>query len=171
MVRLRRRGPLPVPPPLGGIVIDGSNVIASSAARPLERLDLVVGWFARWRPDLPIQVFLDHATVGRLAKEVQQVLRARCEDVTPGRSRYAICPPGVPADRFVLEHAREHRALVVSNDRYLDHADLRKHSITVQFTLAGDRLEVFGEATWFRSPGVALRIAMDHLQARRPDSA
>ena len=35
------RGPLPMPAPLGGIVVDGANVIASSRFRPLERLDLV----------------------------------------------------------------------------------------------------------------------------------
>ncbi|MEO6593429.1 MAG: hypothetical protein ABIP94_01600, partial [Planctomycetota bacterium] len=79
----KRRGPLPVPPPLHGIVVDGSNVIASSRARPIERLDLVLGWCREWRPDLLVQVFLDFATYARCPLPAQRTLRARCEDVTP----------------------------------------------------------------------------------------
>lgn len=83
----RRRDPLPTPPPLGGIVIDGSNVIASSKLRPIERLDLVTAWCRDWRPDLPVRVFLDHTTAVRCRPAAQDVLRARCADVTPGRAR------------------------------------------------------------------------------------
>ena len=57
----KRRGPPPVPP-LGGIVIDGSNVIASGSGRATMRLDLAEQWFRAWRPDLPIQVFIDSTT-------------------------------------------------------------------------------------------------------------
>ncbi|MBX3463055.1 MAG: hypothetical protein KF830_07780 [Planctomycetes bacterium] len=167
----RRRGPLPQPPPLGAIVIDGSNVIASSTARPLERLERVLDWCRGWRPDLPVHVFVDHRTVGRLVPEAQARLAAWCEDVTPGRARCTICPRGAAADGFVLAFARAHDALVVSNDRYFDHEDLRRNAVTVQFTLAGDRLELFPEATWFRSPGTALRVALADLQQRRAPAA
>ncbi|HEX5050159.1 MAG TPA: hypothetical protein VFZ65_00175 [Planctomycetota bacterium] len=163
----RRRGPLPVPPPLGGIVVDGSNVIASSRARPIERLDLVSAWCRDWRPDLAVWVFLDHSTYARCPLPAQRTLRARCEDVTPGRARCVVCPRHESADVFVLQHARAHLALVVSNDRYFDHEELRRNAITVQFTLAGDRLEVHDEATWFRSPGAAQRVPMVDLQQRR----
>jgi hypothetical protein len=163
----RRRAPLPTPPPLGGIVIDGSNVIASSKLRPIERLDLVVAWFADWRPDLPIQVFLDYTTARRCRPDAQDILRARCADVTPGRARYAVVPLEAMTDVVLLQYARDHDALVVSNDRFFDHEELRQNAITVQFTLAGDQLAVFEEATWFRSPGVALRVAMRDLQGNR----
>jgi hypothetical protein len=161
----RDRGPLPVPPPLRGIAVDGANVIASSKHRPLERLDLVVAWFQAWRPDLPIQVFLDHATACRCRPAAQAVLRVRCEDTTPGRARYAVVPRELEADAVLLAHARAHQALVVSNDRFFDHEELRRNAITVQFRLAGDELQVDGEATWFRSPGTAQRIAMADLRA------
>lgn len=160
----KRRGPLPVPPPLGGIVIDGANVIASSRARPIERLDLVVAWFRAWRPDLPIQVFLDHTTAVRCVPAVQDILRARCNDVTPGCARYAVVPRDASADAVVLEHAQHHRALVVSNDRFFDNDELRKNVITVQFTLVRSDLQVYDEATWFRSPGCALAVSMHDLR-------
>ena len=85
MASLRHRAPLPLPPARGAIVVDGANVIASSRAQPLQRLDLVTAWAAAWRPDLPVMVFIDHATARRCRPEVQDVLRARCADVTPGR--------------------------------------------------------------------------------------
>jgi len=157
---------LPEPAPLGGIVIDGSNVIASSRLRPIERLDVVVAWFHAWRPDLPMQVFVDWTTARRCRPDAQDVLRARCADVTPGRARYAVVPPEAIPDVVVLEHAREHRALVVTNDRYFDHEELRENVITVQFTIVDLALRVFDEATWFRSPGLALRVPMTELQAR-----
>lgn len=153
-----------MPPPLRGIVLDGANVIATSKVRPIERLDLVTAWFQAWRPDLPIVVFLDLTTARRCRPDAQAVLRARCEDVTPGRARYVVCPHGEPADEYVLKHAQQHAALVVSNDRYFDFEDLRKNVITVQFTLAGSDLQVYDEATWFRSPGTAERVPMVVLQ-------
>ena len=145
-------------------MIDGSNVIASSKARPIERLDVVVAWFQQWRPDLPIQVFVDHTTARRCRPDAQDVLRARCADVTPGRARYAVVPLEEIPDVVVLEYARDHRALVVTNDRYFDHEELRKNVITVQFTLTDLDLRVFDDATWFRSPGTALRVPMAELQ-------
>jgi len=160
----RRRAPSPLPPPLRGVVVDGANVIATSKVHPIERLDLVTAWFQRWRPDLPIAVFIDLTTAKRCRPAAQAVLRARCEDVTPGRARYVVCPRGEPADEYVLRHAREHDALVVSNDRYFDFDDLRANAITVMFTLAGDELRIDDEATWFRSPGTAERVPMATLQ-------
>lgn len=167
----KRRPPLPTPPPLGGIVVDGSNVIASSRLRPIERLDLAVAWLQAWRPDLPVVVFVDRGTAVRCRPEAQDVLRARCEDVTPGRARYAVVPRDEQADAVLLQHARDHRALVVSNDRFFDHEDLREDVITVQFTLAGDRFEVPAEATWFRPGGGAQRVPMSELQALRAPPA
>jgi hypothetical protein len=166
---MKRRHPLPppLPPPLRGIAVDGANVIASSRARPLERLDLVTAWCQAWRPDLPVVVFLDLSTAQRCRPEVQRVLRARCEDVTPGRPRYVVCPRGEFADEHLLRHARAHDALVVSNDRFFDWEDLRANVTTVQFTLAGGTLQVYDEATWFRSPGVAERVPMATLQVLR----
>lgn len=160
----KRRGPLPIPPPLRGIVLDGSNIIASGSGRATFRLDLAEQWFSAWRPDLPIQVFIDSTTARRCRPEIQDELRARCLDVTPGRARYAVCPRGEPADFYVLQHAQQHRALVVSNDRFFDYEDLRANVITVQFTLAGAEFTVYEEATWFRKPGSALRVLMSDLQ-------
>jgi hypothetical protein len=168
----KRHGePPPLPPPLGGIVVDGANVIASSKHRVLERLDLVTAWCRDWRPDLPVVVFVDAATARRCKPDVQAVLRARAEDVTPGRPRYVVVPREQFADELVLRHARAHDALVVSNDRFFDWDDLRENVTTVQFTLVDSVLQVFDEATWFRSPGTAQRVAMGELQQRgRPDA-
>jgi hypothetical protein len=133
----RHQGPPPLPPPLGGIVLDGSNVIASGGRRAIERLDLALAWCAGWRPDLPVMVFVDRSTA------------RRC----------------VPAQEEVLRWAGEHHALVVSNDRYFDFEELRRNVVTVQFTLAGDTFTVYDEATWFRSPGSAERVPMATLRS------
>ena len=159
----RRDEPL-VPPPLRGLVVDGANVIASSRQRPLERLDVVLAWAREWRADLPVMVFVDAATARRCRPEVQTVLRARCEDVSPGRPRFVVTPPHEFADEHVLRWAREHEALVVSNDRFFDWDDLRANVTTVQFTLAELTLHVYDEATWFRSPGTAVRVPMAALR-------
>ena len=162
----RHAEPPPLPPPLRGIVVDGANVIASSKHRVLERLDLVTAWCRDWRPDLPVVVFVDAATARRCKPDVQAVLRARVEDVTPGRPRYVVVPREQFADELVLRHARAHDALVVSNDRYFDWDDLRQNVITVQFTLKGDELQIHDDATWFRSPGTAVRVPMVELRQR-----
>jgi hypothetical protein len=75
-----------------------------------------------------------------------------------------VCPAHELADEHVLRWARAHDALVVSNDRFFDWEDLRANVTTVQFTLAGDELQVAGEATWFRTPGTAVRVPMVELQ-------
>lgn len=164
----RHRGPPPLPPPLRAIVVDGSNVIASSRAAPLERLDLVTGWLQDWRPDLPITVFLDWSTAVRCRPPVQAVLRARCEDVNPNRPRYVVCPRHEPADEFLLAHAQQHGALVVSNDRFFDHDELRKNLVLVQFDLTNTTLHVHDDAVWFRSPGTAEWVAMATLRLLGP---
>ena len=160
----RRRPPDPLPGPLGGIVIDGANVIASSRRRPIERLDLAERWCREFRPDLPVHVFIDHSTAMVCPRPAQATLRARCEDVTPGRARYVVTPQGESADAYLLAHAREHGGLVLSNDRFWDFEDLREHTIVVQFRLVGDDLRVCDEATWFR-PGAAVRVPMQALRA------
>lgn len=161
--RHRCTAPL-LPPPLRGIVVDGANVIASSRAFPIERLDLVTAWCREWRADLPVAVFVDHATAMRCKPPAQAILRARCEDVTPGRPRYVVVPREQFADEHALRHAGQHEALVVSNDRFFDWDDLRANVTTVQFTLAGAALRIADEATWFRSPGTAVRVPMAALQ-------
>jgi hypothetical protein len=163
-MRRRQRGEPPLPPPLRGIVLDGSNIIASGSGRATERLDLAVAWCKEWRPDLPVMVFLDAATARRCRPEVQDALRARCADVTPGRARYAICPRGESADSYALAHAQQHQALVVSNDRFMDQAAERAGLLTVQFQLQGMVFTVFEEATWFRRSGSALRVPMEVLR-------
>ena len=148
-----------------GIVIDGANVIASSRFRPIQRLDLVEQWCREWREDLPVQVFLDHATALRCQRPDQATLRARCGDVTPGRPRYVVCPRGESADGYVLEYAREHGALVISNDRFWDFEDLRVGTITLQFRLKGDEFAPYEEATWFRPPDGAVRVPVAALRS------
>jgi hypothetical protein len=170
MASLRHRAPLPLPPARGAIVVDGANVIASSRAQPLQRLDLVTAWAAAWRPDLPVMVFIDHATARRCRPEVQDVLRARCADVTPGRPRYAVVPRDEFADEHVLRFAAAHRGLVVSNDRYMDWDDLRADAVLVQFRLAGGALQVADEAVWFKPSGGAQWVAMADLQQQRPEA-
>lgn len=160
----RRRSPVPEPPQLRAIVIDGANVIASSRFRPIERLDLVEAWCREWGGDVPIQVFVDHATAMRCQRDDQAVLRARCADVTPGRARYAVCPRGESADSYVLEYARDHAALVISNDRFWDFEDLRVGAVIMQFRLKGDTFTPYEEATWFRPPDGAVRVAVAALR-------
>jgi hypothetical protein len=165
----RRRKPDPDPPSLGGIVIDGANVIASSRFRPIQRLDLVMAWCHAWRHDLPVQVFIDNATAMRCQRPDQATLRARCADVTEGRPRYVVCPRGESADGYVLKHAREHACLVISNDRFWDFQELRIGTIVVQFSLKGDAFTPYAEATWFRPPDHAIRVAMADLKDQVSD--
>jgi hypothetical protein len=156
----KRRSPDPEAPKLCGVVIDGANVIASSRFRPIQRLDLVEAWCQQWRADLPVQVFVDYTTAMRCQRPDQATLRARCADVTPGRARYVVCPQGESADEYVLTHAREHGALVISNDRFWDYEDLRVGAVVLQFRLKGDVFSPFAEATWFRPPNNAVRLPL-----------
>lgn len=160
----KRRPPAPEPPQLSGIVIDGANVIASSRFRPIQRLDLVVAWCREWRPDLSVQVFVDHTTAMRCQREDQATLRARCGDVTPGRPRYAVCPRGESADGYVLEYGRNQQALVISNDRFWDFEAERIGTVVLQFKLKGDLFAPYEEATWFRPPDGAVRVPVSELR-------
>lgn len=160
----KRAAPDAAPPPRRAVVIDGANVIASSRRRPLERLALAEAWCEAWRRQLPVWVFVDYSTAMACPREAQQVLCARCQDVTEGRPRYVVTPHRESADAYLLEHARAHDALVLSNDRFWDHEDLRDGVVTLQFELKGDRLRVYDEATWFRDGGAA-RIALASLTA------
>ena len=143
----KRTEPLPDPPPIRGLVVDGSNVIASGALYTLARLDAALAWCAAWRADLPCIAFLDASTARRLRPETQDTLRARCANATPGRARHVVCPRDEPADPYLLAHAREHGALVVSNDRYFDYEELRAGVITLQFRFRDGAFEPFAEAT------------------------
>lgn len=164
----RHKPPLPEVPPRRAIVIDGANVIASSKRFPLERLDLATAWAQAGWPQLPVTVFLDRSTAVRCRPEVQDVLRARCVDVTPGRPRYVVCPRGEPADEHLLAFAQQHDGLVLSNDRYADFDDLRQGIVLVQFELAGDRFVVQPQAVWFRPPNGAQWVEVAALRAAAP---
>lgn len=153
----------PPPPPRRAVVVDGANVIASSRRRPLERLALAEEWARRWRPDLPVWVFVDYSTAMMCPRDAHEVLRARCVDVTEGRPRYVVTPHRESADDYLLQHAREHDALVLSNDRFWDHEALRDGVVTLQFQLKGDDLRVYEEATWFRDGG-ASRLPLGDLR-------
>ncbi|MFK7742400.1 MAG: hypothetical protein AB8H80_18950 [Planctomycetota bacterium] len=159
----RAIAPEPEPPRLEALVVDGANVIASSRHRPLERLALAEAWCASFRPDLPVLVFVDFATVQCCKPPVQATLRARCQDVTPGRPRYAIPPRGESADGYLLAHAQSHQGLVLSNDRFWDFEELRRGVVTLQFHLKGDVLRVYDEATWFCGDA-AVRLSVSALQ-------
>lgn len=152
----------PLPPPRRCVVIDGANVIASSRKRPLQRLDLAERWSRDRFPDLPIWVFVDYSTAMTCPRDAQQVLRARCQDVTEGRPRYVVPPHRESADTYLLQHARDHDGLVLSNDRFWDHEDLRDGCVTLQFVLKHDDFRVHEEATWFRDGG-AVRVALPSL--------
>ncbi|MGC6486911.1 MAG: NYN domain-containing protein [Planctomycetota bacterium] len=158
----RRPSPPPSPPPRRAVVVDGANVIASSRRRPLERLALAERWSAAWRPDLPVWVFLDYSTAVTCPRDAQQVLRARCQDVTEGRPRYVVTPHRESADAYLLDHARAQDGLVLSNDRFWDHEERRDGVVTLQFHLKGDDLRVYDEATWFCGGG-ATRVPLAAL--------
>ena len=151
----RRKQPAPVPPPIGGVLIDGSNVIASSDARPVERIDLAVAWAQSWRPDLPVSVFLDQSTWNRCRPAARQELELRAK----------ICERGREADVELLQRAAEQSGLILSNDRFWDHEELRSGVITVQFVLRSGELRVYDQATWFPSArGAAVVVPMEVLQ-------
>jgi hypothetical protein len=159
----RPAGPLPAVPPRRAVVIDGANVIATSRRFPIERLDLATAWAQERWPTLPITVFLDHSTAVRCRPEVQKVLRARCEDVTPSRPRYVVCPQHEPADEHLLQHAQQHDGIVLSNDRYADFDDLRVGIVLVQFELLDGRLLAQDPAVWFRPPNGAQWVPLAEL--------
>lgn len=168
-MRHRRHQQPPAPPPISGIAIDGANVTAGAPGWTADRLQTAVRWFRSWRPDLPITVFLDASTLRRCDAGSQAELRRWAETGIEDGAELRLCERHEVADVSLLQHARRQRALVVSNDRFFDHEELRRGAITVQFTLAGDQLEVFAEATWFRPSGGAQRVAMAALQALRAD--
>ena len=155
--------PSPQPQPRRALVVDGANVIASSRKRPLQRLALAEEWCRAWRADLPVWVFVDYSTAMACPRDAQQVLRARCQDITEGRPCYVVTPHRESADVYLLAHAREHDGLGLSNDRFWDHEALRDEVVTLQFHLKHDDLRVYDEATWFRRGG-AERVGLDALQ-------
>lgn len=163
-MRHRRDRPLPQPPPLRGIAVDGSNVIADAPAWTRDRLRAVVRWFHGWRPDLPITVFLDDATRRRADAATAAALQQWSTAGIDGAAALRVCGPDERADAVLLQHAQAGRALVVSNDRFFDHAPLREDVVTVQFGWSTLGLQPFAEATWFRRRGQAVRVAMAALQ-------
>ena len=159
---MRHRHPPPSPPPLGGIAIDGSNVIATARRQALDRLDAALQWCRSWRADLPVQLFVDARTVAACSDEPRRQLQAWAAAAAPAPLR--LCPAGVEADVELLQLAGEQRALVLSNDRFFDHELLRRNVVTLQFTFANRELQPYAAATWFRSPGQAVRVPLAQLQ-------
>ena len=151
--------------PLGGIVIDGSNVIASGSGRATMRLDLAEQWFRAWRPDLPIQVFID-STTRAVAGPRSRTNCARVHRRDAGPRALRRGPRGEPADPYVLQRARSPGPRRVERPLLRLRGSARQLGVTVQFTLAGTEFTVFEEATWFRKPGSALRVLM--ARTRRP---
>lgn len=144
------------------MVVDGANVIGSARHRAVERLGVALdwarGWVRGWRPDLPVEVFLDHATWRLCTPSAQAALRERA----------VISPEGTPADVQMLAAASARTGLIVSNDRFWDHVEQRAGIYTLQFGLRGGVFVPAEEATWFPSAhGAARRIALADLQRRR----
>ncbi|GAB4155566.1 MAG: hypothetical protein Fur0037_23970 [Planctomycetota bacterium] len=67
------------------------------------------------------------------------------------------------ADARILEHARGRGALILTNDRFRDRPRERQGVLTLQFSWGVEGLLPFPEATWFRSPGTALRVPLGAL--------
>ncbi len=160
----RRRTQAPTPPALGGIAIDGSNVIASGLGRAGQRLELAVAWFRAWRPDLATSVFLDDSTFLKCSGAAATRLEQLCADSNE-QLRFVRCPLRSPADVHALEDAVSRQALLVSNDRFWDHEPLRRGAITVQFVLEANAFRPYEEATWFRPSGGAQRVALRDLRS------
>jgi hypothetical protein len=157
----------PVPPPVRAIVVDGSNVIASGSARARERLQLALAWCTAWRADLGVELFVDHATADRCGGELQDWLRAQARPAGAAAGavpRVVLCPPAVAADGPLLRRAAELQALVLSNDRFFDHAALRAGVLTLQFALARGEFAPADHATWFRARGPAVRVPLAVLR-------
>ena len=55
--------------------------------------------------------------------------------------------------------------VILSNDRFWDHEELRSGVIRVQFVLRSGELRVYDQATWFPSArGAAVVVPMEVLQ-------
>jgi hypothetical protein len=148
-MRRRRTASPPLPPPLGGIAIDGANVIANVAARADARLGAAVAWCRQWRADLPVAIFVDHTTAQRCTLTVDHV----------------VAPAGEPADVALLQHAAATASLVISNDRFFAHDALRANAVTLQFTFTRGAFVPVDPATWFRTPGQAVWVPLAALQS------
>lgn len=153
----RRRQPPPAPPAIAAIVVDGANVIAHDGARACDRLELAERWCRTFAPRLPVFVGIDAATVAHLGQPRFAAQGARLAAALAA-GRWQASPAGLPADAFLLQKTRDLAALLLSNDRFADHDELRRQAIVLQFTLVGDRFTPATEATWFRWPGHAHRI-------------
>lgn len=163
-MRHRRQLPPPVPPTIGAVVIDGSNLVADAPGWTRDRLQSAVRWFRGFCPELPITVFLDASTLRRCDAEAQAELARWAEAGIDGGGSLRLCGRHELADVLLLQLARQQRALVVSNDRFFDHEELRQNTVTVQFLWSTAGLQPFAEATWFRTKGQAVRVAMALLQ-------
>jgi hypothetical protein len=166
----RKQQPPPPPPPIRSIVIDGANVIASGPSRAVERMELALVWLRAWQPNLTIQIFVDATTFTRCRPDAQNWLRTPREG-SANPIQVTLCPAGTEADIPLLKHAREQHGLVLSNDRFFDHAGLRTEVMTLQFTL--DRLNFIpaAEVTWFRVKGPAVRVPLQQVVVQRLGTA
>ncbi len=154
-MRRRRPDPAPPPPP-AAIVLDGSNVTASAVAGAPGRLAAALAWCRSFAPGLPITVWFDAATLRRLGREIEGALTAAAAG---HGAELRVAAAGVAADASILADAAARRALVLTNDRYWDHEDLRRDVLLLQFVCAGAAFRVYDEATWFLPSGAARRVA------------
>ncbi len=157
---VRRRLPDPEPPPPPrAVVVDGSNVVASATSGAEHRVREVFAWLAQFAPALQVTVFFDAATLRHLGAERQAAL------LTTVREAGAEARVVEKADPALLAFAYEQRALVLTNDRYWDHEDLRRDVVLLQFVCDRSGFRVPDEATWFTPNGGARRV---RLAALRP---
>jgi hypothetical protein len=142
--------------------MDGANVIASGSSRALERLSLALDWLAAWQPKLPVRIFVDSTTFARCRPDARNWLCAA--QATAARTpTVELCPEGTEADIPLLQFAQREQALVLSNDRFFDHASLRAGVLTLQFALERSSFLPAAEATWFRLVGQAIRVPIDQI--------
>jgi hypothetical protein len=159
---MRRKKPEPAPPPPPeAIVLDGSNVTASAVSGAPARLAAALSWCSDFAPRLPIAVWFDASTLRRLGAEVERRL---ADAAAPHGAEVRVAAPGTAADAAILAEARSRRALLVSNDRYWDHEDLRRDVLLLQFVCTGGSFRAYQEATWFLPSGAARRVALTLLR-------
>ena len=156
---VRRRQPEPdPPPPPRAIVVDGSNVVASSTSGAQRRIEDALAWARAFAPSLPVTVFFDAATLRYLGGEREESLLA----VVRAAGAEARIVDAV--DPALLAFAYEQRALALTNDRFWDYEDLRRDVVLLQFTCDRNGFRVPDEATWFTPSGGARRVRIDALR-------
>jgi hypothetical protein len=141
-------------------VLDGSNLARLLPGSCLQSIDRVVAALAGQHPGHACVVLCDPSLrrqVGALDRdEFERRLRAGWQET----------PPGTPADVAILALARELHAVVVSRDRYREHAAARLDVPVLAVSTEGDAV-VFGPALMHGSDATLRRVDVDrHLALR-----